>query len=497
MPASLKRRIATGALWMLLFKAVERTIGIISTLILARLLLPADFGIVAMAIAFIAMAELLGAVGFDYALIQNRDATAAHYSSAWTGNVLLGLFIALLMLLAAAPVAGFYREPNVMWVVVALAFGPLISGCENIGVVEFRKTLDFRREFTFQLSRKAVGFAVTIPLALWLQNYWALVAGMLSSKVAGVIASYVMHPFRPRLSLDKFRELIRFSRWVLLNNAATFLKERMADFFVGRWFGPASLGVYSISYELATLPSTELSAPINRALLPGFASMQSSEEVASAYGNALGILALIALPAAAGIFAVAPYLIPVLLGAKWLDAVPLLEVLAFNGAIVVFHSSIAGVLFGRGFPKRVTTTNACYVAILAASLAVLSLSLGVIGAAYAVLLSSIVCTPIFLYQVKACLGIGPTVFIRAITRPLLAALGMAAIVRMVMPMPTGTMNAAVMIAWLCGGVAIGAGCYFILIAAGWLLAGRPGGPESTALATIRAYMIARSARSRA
>ena len=161
MSATLKRRIAAGALWMLLFKAVERSVGFISTLILARLLLPADFGIVAMAIAFIAMAELLGAVGFDIALIQNQNANEAHYSSAWTGNILIGFLIALLMLLAAAPVAGFYREPDVKWVVVALAFGPLISGCENIGVVEFRKALDFRREFIFQLTRKAVGFART------------------------------------------------------------------------------------------------------------------------------------------------------------------------------------------------------------------------------------------------------------------------------------------------------------------------------------------------
>ena len=497
MPASLNRKIADGALWMLLFKAVERSIGFVSTLILVRLLLPADFGIVAMAIAFIAVAELLSAVGFDFALIHNQDATEVHYSTAWTGTLLLGFAIAALMLLAAVPVASFYREPQVVWVVVALAFGPLISGFENIGVVDFRKNLDFRREFTFQLSRKAVGFVVTIPLALILQSYWALVAGMLSTKLTGVIASYVMHPFRPRLTLMKLREMIRFSRWVLLNNVVGLLKERLADFVVGRWFGPASLGVYSISYELATLPATELSAPINRALLPGFAKMQNSEEISSAYEYALGILALVALPVAGGLFAVAPYLVPVMLGANWLEVVPLLEVLAFNGAIVVFHSSISGVLFGRGFPERVTLTNACYVAILVALLVTFSLSLGVIGAAYAILLSSIICTPIFLYQVKACLDIGPSMFVRAVTRPLLATLGMAVIVRMVLPAPMATTPIAVMTAWLCAGVAIGAGCYFVLVTAGWLLAGRPNGPESAALARFRSsYMNRQSARTK-
>jgi lipopolysaccharide exporter len=159
---------------------------------------------------------------------------------------------------------------------------------------------------------------------------------MLASKLVGVIASYLMHPFRPRFTLTMFGELMGFSRWMLLNNVASFFRERVADFLVGRWYGSAFLGIYSVGYELATLPVTELSAPINRALLPGFAKMQSAGEVNSAYENALGILALVSLPAAAGMFAVAPYLVHTMLGVKWLEAIPFIEVLALNGAIVTF-----------------------------------------------------------------------------------------------------------------------------------------------------------------
>lgn len=166
--------MALGAVWMVLFKLIERSIGLISTLILARLLLPQDFGTIAMAMTFIAMAELLTAFGFDIALIQNRDATVEHYNTAWTGNLLLGLSIAVVMLVAAVPIAHFYRKPELVWVIVCLAFGPLISGAENIGVVAFRKELTFRREFVFQLSRKLIGFCVVVPLAFWLRNYWAL-----------------------------------------------------------------------------------------------------------------------------------------------------------------------------------------------------------------------------------------------------------------------------------------------------------------------------------
>ncbi|MBK8151325.1 MAG: oligosaccharide flippase family protein [Acidobacteria bacterium] len=131
--------MALGAVWMVLLTFVERSLGMISMLILARLLVPADFGIIAMGSSFIGMAQLLTAFGFDIALIQNQKSSESHYHTAWTFNVLVGLGILVLMIAVASPIATFYRAPEVFWVVCALAIGPLVGGCENIGVVAFRK----------------------------------------------------------------------------------------------------------------------------------------------------------------------------------------------------------------------------------------------------------------------------------------------------------------------------------------------------------------------
>jgi O-antigen/teichoic acid export membrane protein len=486
---SVQQKMAKGAAWMVLFKLVERSIGLVSTLILARLLMPTDFGIVAMAMSFIFMAELLTAFGFDIALIQNQQASRAHYDTAWTGNLLLGLAICVLMVALAAPIAEFYRKPEVFWVVMAVSLGPLIGGFENIGVVTFRKELNFRREFWYQLSRKAIGFLVVIPLAFILRSYWALVAGILVSRLASTVISYLMHPFRPRFSLEKLRELFGFSRWLLFNNMVTFFKERSSDFFIGRLLGPAPLGIYNLSYELANLPSTELSAPINRALLPGFAKLATPEEVAAAYRNALGMLALVALPAAFGIFAVAPYLVPVVLGTKWLEATPLIEVLAFNGALLLIHSSMCGVLIGRGFPERVTITNALYVGMLLVLLAAFAYRFGVVGAAYAALLTSILSTPIYLHQMKRCLGVRSGVFLRAIVRPLLAAALMAAAVRVALPAASPHTAFVTLVTWLAAGVALGVVSYVAVIAVSWLAAGRPAGAESVVYERVRARLV--------
>ncbi len=478
MTRSVQSKMARGAAWMMLFKLVERSLGLTSTLILVRLLTPADFGIMAMAFSFIFVAELLTSFGFDIALIQRQDATEEHYHSAWTCNLLLGLTITVLMLATAWPISLFYAQPDVFWVVCALAVGPLIGGAENIGVVAFRKELNFRKEFAFQISRKVAGFLVAVPLAFWLHSYWALVGGTLAFKLAGTVNSYWVHPFRPRFSLSQARALMGFSKWLLLNNIVGFLKERTSDFFIGRLHGPAALGLYNISYEFANLPSTEMSAPLNRALLPGFARLTSDRvALAGAYLNAMRLLALFAIPAAAGVFAVAEYFVPVVLGVKWLEATPLLKLLTINGARLFFHSSICAVLIGTGHPDRAVKTNSIYVVLMIAGFILLA-SVGTMGVVYTVLTASVLTTPIYLYQVRYCIGVNAASFFGAALRPMLASLIMIFTVHAFLPEFSNTQSTLESVSWLAGGVVVGVTTYISVMLIMWLVLSRPDGAES-------------------
>ncbi len=486
------RKMAHGALWMVLFKLVERSLGFISLLILVRLLSPADFGIVSMALSFIFMAELLTAFGFDVALIQSRDATEEHYHTAWTCNVILGALITALMIVAAGGISDFYKQPELPWVIYALSLGPLISGCENIGVVAFRKDMQFRREFAFQLSRKVIGFMVVVPLAYYLRNYWALVAGTLTSKFAGTAISYLAHPFRPHFTLAKVRGLMGFSKWLLLNNVVGFLKERVSDFFIGRLLGPTSLGMYNVGYEVATMPTTELSAPINRALLPGFSRIaHDPEAMRTAFFNAVGMLALFAVPAAAGIYALAPLFVPTLIGAKWLPAVPLMEILAFNGALLLFHSSICTVLIANGHPDRVAKTNGLFVLILLTLLGLLVPGYGLVGAAFSALGASVLSTPIYLFQVQRSVGAPPSMFLSAAARPFAAALIMALVLRWIIPEWTPEAKMIISIAWTIAGIALGMVTYLTAILLLWVASGRPSGAERAVHAFVRQRFIKR------
>jgi lipopolysaccharide exporter len=492
--SDIQRKMAHGAAWMLLFKFAERSLGLISMLILVRLLSPTDFGITAMAGSFILMAEMLTAFSFDVNLIQNQNATEEHYSSAWTCNVLLGLTITALMLAAAPAITAFYRHDELFWVVCALALGPLVSGFENIGVVAFRKDMQFGREFAFQLSRKVIGFLVAVPLAYLTHSYWALVAAILVSKLSGTAISYFVHPFRPRFSLAKFRGLLVFSKWMLLNNFVGFLKERSVDIVIGRTLGAGQLGLYNVTYEISIMPTTELSAPINRALLPGFSRIaHDPAEMRAAYGTAIGMLALIAVPAATGIFALAPYIVPTLLGPKWLPGVPLMEILAFNGGLLLFHSSICTVLIANGHPDRVTKTNGLYVVMLLILFGLLIPGYGLLGAAIAALVASVLCTPAYLWQVQRSVGVPASVFWSAAARPFGAALVMAGLVRWCLPEWSPSMTYSLALSWTIAGVVLGFFAYGAAILLLWLAAGRPLGAESDVLKLLRNRLLKRGA----
>ncbi|MGH8642310.1 MAG: lipopolysaccharide biosynthesis protein [Burkholderiales bacterium] len=484
--------MARGTAWMMLFKLIERSLGLISVLILVRLLVPEDFGIVAMAVSFIAMAELLSAFGFDLALIHRQDATESHYHTAWTCNVLLGLVITAVMVALAQPIAEFYGRSEVFWVVCALAVGASIGGLENIGIVAFRKDLQFHKEFVFLLSKKLAGVLITVPLAFWLRSYWALVVGMLTSRLWATAISYAVHPFRPRWSLASIGELMHFSKWIFINNVVIFFKERTTDFVIGSLKGPAALGLYNVSSEFSNLPLTELAAPMNRALLPAFAKIKDDQDgVRAAFNNTIGILALIAVPAAAGICAVAPLLVPVILGPNWLKASQLMEVLSLAGGVVLFHSPICSLLIASGWPDAVARCHAAFVGLLIAGLLLLVPDLGELGAAYAALAAAVIATPAYLWHLRKHVGIGVTPLLRAIARPVLASIVMVLAVRHVLSIAdpgTGVAGQALLLVF---GIGVGMIVYAAVISVIWLALRRPGGAEQIAVEQLRSALARR------
>ena len=424
---TLGKQMATGATWMLLFKITERSVGFISIIILARLLTPADFGLVAMANALVAVFEVMSAFGFDTALIQKRDPDRAYFDSAWTLNAILALFSGALLTLMAHPASSFYRDVRLSTIIYYLALGTWVQGFENIGVVCFRKDLNFRKEFIFLLSKRVLGSSVTISLALIYKNYWALVAGILVGRLTGLALSYLIHPYRPRFSLSRSKELFHFSKWLLLNNILTFVNSRASDFILGRLGGPRAVGLYNISYETAYLPTSECVAPINRALFPGYAKMAHDiNHLRKGFLKIISVIALVTFPAGVGISLVAGYLVPLLLGPQWLQTTHLIQIIAYAGILSSIQSTITYIYVALGRPRLVTVVATIYTAMLLPSLLFGSMLAGPLGAAIALLCSMLLILPLVFWLACRILHISYSQIISAFLRPGLGCAVMAA-----------------------------------------------------------------------
>lgn len=483
------RQIAKGAAWMVLFKFIERGLGLISTIILARLLVPHDFGLVAMAMSMIAILELMGAFSFDVALIQNPNAGRDQFDTAWTFNLLFAMVSALLLIILAFPAAHFYAEPRLEEVMYWLALSMAIQGFENIGIIAFRKDMRFDKEFKFLFGKKIAGFAVTVPLAFILHNYWALVIGTLSSRAAGTLLSYVVHEYRPRFSLAARSALFHFSKWLLLNNIAVFLRYRSTDLIVGRFGGPHALGLFSVAYEISNLPTTELVAPINRAVFPGYAKMSHDIAVLrQGYINVAAMIALLSLPAAFGIAVIAPLLVPVFLGDKWLEAIPLIQILAVFGAVVALQNNNGPALLALGKPHIMTGLAIASGLLFLPTLIVLTIQYGVMGAAWANIIIVLVMLPISYAFMFRALEMRASHLLREIWRPIVATAAMTSVVQWYVETTAATTNLGMQIAHLLVAIVIGFVVYSVALLVLWYMSGRPTGAEQHVLDYLRRYL---------
>lgn len=326
--------IFKGAILTVSMRWTDRLIGFASTLILARLLVPDDFGIIAMASLVVGLADVFLDLGVNVALIQNRNAATAHYNTAWTLRLLQMAFVALVVFLAAPLAASYFSDPRIIPVLRVMAIGILLVGCENIGVITFQKEMRFGLDFRFVFTKRVAGFLVTMLFAWFMRSYWALIIGTIAGRTVGVLLSYQMHPMRPRLSLEKFSEIFSVSQWVMVNSIGNYLNRNLHKILVGRRTSSAVIGGYTLADEISAMPSTEVLAPLNRVLFPAFvAAKHDLAELKRIYLLAQGVQCLLGGAAGVGLALIAYEAVFVLLGEKWLFVVPFVQILALANVI--------------------------------------------------------------------------------------------------------------------------------------------------------------------
>jgi len=478
-------RMARGAMWMVAWRVADRALGLVSTVALARLLIPADFGLVAMAMSVIAVLELLSAFSFDAALIQNQRTERLHYDTAWTLGLIFGVCNGLVLVALAIPAARFYAEPRLEAILYCLAATSVFAGAANIGTVAFRKELRLGKEFQFQMAKRAIMVVLTILLAIQFRSYWALIAGTLVSSFLGMGISYAMHPYRPRISLAGWRDLFGFSKWLVITNFLNFLQSKSVNFIIGKISGAPTLGIYNLAYEISNLPSTELVAPITRATFPGYAKISADTATLRAmFVKVTGVIAMLTVPAGVGVAAVSDVIVALALGPKWVDASPLIAVLAFYGVIQSLQSNTGAVLLALGKVRALTVILGVQAAVSVPALVWGAYQGAAMGVVIATLAAGIVMAPINLAQVFRAINLRSVEFFAVIWRPLIA----AAVMYVVVELAQRSWHAETLLEHLRQAlalVALGAIVYAAAVLVLWKLVSCPAGAESYLLEKLQ------------
>lgn len=454
----------------------DRLVGFLSTLILARLLVPDDFGVIAMASVVVGLIDVFLDLGVSIALIRNKEATSDHYNTAWTLRLIQSSAGAIVVFFSSELAVAYFREPRIGPVLQVMSIGLVLVGLENIGVITFQKEMRFGMDFRLAFIKRISAFIVTIIVALTMRSYWALVVGALVGRSLGVLMSYQMHPMRPRLSLVKMREIFSISQWMLLNSIGNYINHNLHNIMVGRSASASIMGGYTLACEISAMPTTEVLAPLNRVLFPALVQAKHDLlELKRVFLLAQSVQSLVGIPAGIGLALVANEAVLILLGEKWFFVVPYVQILALANVVESITTSSGYLMITLNNIRRAVLINWTKV-ILFVTMVIFFLPATQVVISIAWIRVIAMCSGLFLsfWMLSRVLSnINLLDIARSILRPVLATVVMSLVLFLIDKFIYLSLFYALMIK-----IVVGLICYSTTILFLWWFAKKPDGAES-------------------
>lgn len=408
--------------WRAMQLAGVQAVYFVRLIVLARLLAPDAFGLVAIAMVSIGVIARITELGMIPALVQRTTATREEHDAAWTVGLLRALTIALVLTAFARPVAALFGEPSAAPIIQALAWRPVIEAAASIGIVSVTRAMQFRRLAMIAVPAAIVDLAVAIATARFL-GVWALVAGSLAGSSATLVLSYILAPHAPRTSLrfDAIRPLIHYGRWVLVTGVTALVGSTLSQLAISRIEGAAALGLYFLAWRVAFLPIDAVSGVVSSVAFPMFARMREDVRgTAATFRTLLTGEAVVLVPGYALIIVLAPSLETVL-GERWEGTAPVVRILSIAAVTGILGELIGPLLMGRGRADRAFQLEAAQTGVLVAALFPLVSLLGIRGAAIAWLAGNVAALVVTIAWLKSMIPGGLTLD----RRPLVAAFAAA------------------------------------------------------------------------
>ena len=352
---SVKVKALRSGIWLGLGSSVMRILEFFRSIILARLLLPEVFGV--MAIIYILREGItqLSKTSFSNAIIYRKTEIDESVNTAWVLNIFRGLILFVLLFFLSPLVASFYGEDilNVGIKILGIVF--IFEGFFNVNMVLYQKNIDLKKNAILNTSTNALGIIVVIILAYYLRNVWALLIGVVLSGFIQVVLSFFIAEKKPKFSFNSklALELFHYSKYITGAGILAFLTTRLDDSLVGKFLGMKELGFYINAYFYANLPATHITSLLAPIVFPTYSHYsEDQEKLNQVFLRVLKVVAMFTIPASFGILALSDEIASVLLGAIWLPMVPALKILVFFGLFRAIGGCTGPLLNAMGKPKN-------------------------------------------------------------------------------------------------------------------------------------------------
>ena len=351
MPDGLKNKTLHALFWSFLERFGQQGIQFIISIILARLLLPEQFGLIAMLIIFMAIAQSFIDSGFGQALIQKQDATHIDECSIFYFNILVGFIAAGLLCLTAPWIAGFYNQPLLVPLTCVLSLNMIINAFGLVQTTLLTKQIDFKTQLKVSVIATAISGTIGVSMALNGFGVWSLVAQSLSSNLFRTALLWLFNTWRPLLAFSfvSLLGMFTFSSRLLASGLLETVFQNIYLVVIGKLFSPADLGFYSRAQRLQQLPVSNTSTIISRVTFPVFSSVQDDKpRLKRGVRKALTMLVMINFPIMIGLAIVAKPLVLLLLTEKWAPCIPYLQLLCVVGMLYPLHVINLNILLAQG-----------------------------------------------------------------------------------------------------------------------------------------------------
>jgi O-antigen/teichoic acid export membrane protein len=333
---NLRQKAVKGVVWTAIGNWGSQLISFVVFFLLARLLSPEVFGLVALSSVFFAFMQVFLDQGFGQALVQRQTLEREHLDTAFWTNFGIGILLTVLAVAAAEQIAAIFKEQELVPIIRLLSLNFIFGGLNSVQSAILSRELDFKKLTVRSLISTSVGGVVGITMAIQGFGVWSLVGQSLSNGLANVITLWAATTWRPRFkfSTKHFKELFTYGINVVGINLLNFVNRRSDDFLIGYFLGTVALGYYSVAYRMLMITSQLMIGTIQKIAMPVFSRLQHDpQKLRQAFYQAIQITSLFAFPVFIGLSILSPELIAIVFGEQWKPSIPVMQVLSLIGVL--------------------------------------------------------------------------------------------------------------------------------------------------------------------